>query len=192
MNIEYETMSGLINTPYLYSTIRVGLIGKDSEEVAECLYDEAGQYCDGVNRAIAQFRSPQYLTNNLMPYFELPHDKQTEQNIRMKIQSAYLTVQAVGAMLYARLDLTISEDLTVEELKAFAEQIEAQYRDGWGADFELQDIETSSGDVICLRLYHGDITFMLAMCLKNTLRKKWKNIKPRQLWKMICICQRMA
>ena len=55
-----------------------------------------------------------------------------EAEIRRKVRAAHVTVEASGELLYARLDLDMTEDLTVSELEAFAEQIESQYRDEIG------------------------------------------------------------
>lgn len=84
-----------------------------------------------------------------------------ERSIRQKIQSACVTVEASGPILYARLDLSMTADLTGDELDAFTAQMESQYRDGWGAEFELQTIQTEKGG-ICLRLWSDDIEFFTA------------------------------
>lgn len=159
MNTNDEVMSGLIHTPQLYSTVRISLIDQDSNEAMDCLYDEAAAYCQDIAYAIEHFDSPQYSKNDLMQYFVLPEDKQTEQAIRRKIQSARLSVQSVGTKLYAKLELTMSSDLTMEELEVFTNQIESQFKDGWGAEFEMQNIKTNCSDIVCLRLFHDGLTF---------------------------------
>lgn len=162
MSLYYTVMSGLINNPRLYSTIRVGLVDADTNETIENLYDDATQFCDDIGRAMAEFKTPKYPTNNLMEYFSLPDNKQMKKSIKQKIQLAYPTVCASDKTLYAALDLSMSADLSVEEFKIFAEQIKSQYWDGWGAEFESSNILTRSKDVIYLRLYHPEIEFYTA------------------------------
>lgn len=164
MNIHYNCkfdndMSGLINVPCLYSTVRVSLLEKDSDEVSEALYDFAAQYCYDAAFAMAQFKNDKYSSNDFMQYFELTDNKQMESLIKQKVKTARLSTQAIGETLFAVLRLNMVEDLTIEEMEVFANQIEHQYKDGWGADFEMQNILASSLDVIALRLWHDDLTF---------------------------------
>lgn len=146
----------------LFSTVRVSLLDTNTYEVVEPLYDQAAEYKEDIARAMSSFKTPEYPTHNLMHYFSLPENKQMEDSIKSKIQSALPTVQAVQKKLYAALDLTMTSDLTSDEFIAFREQIETQYRDGWGAEFELSNIPTDRGDTVCLRLYHQDIEFYTA------------------------------
>lgn len=163
---EYN-MSGIINAPRLYSTVRVSLMEKDSDEVAEALYDKAAQYCDDVASAIVQFQNEEYQTNDLMQYFELPDYKQMEEMIKQKVKTAFLTTQSRRDTLFAVLELDLTEDLTVEELEVFAKQIEHQYMNGWGGDFEVQNILTSTSDVIALRLWHDELVFYTGEVFEN-------------------------
>lgn len=156
-----ELLSGLIANPHLYSTIHASLIDTETDEPIEALYDRAGQYQEIISSGIESFRTTDYPNNDLMRYFKLPDNPQMERSIRQKVQSAYVNVEASGLRLYARLDLFMTADLTDDELDAFTGQIEAQYRDGWGAEFELQTIPTERGG-ICLRLWSDDIEFFTA------------------------------
>ena len=52
-----------------------------------------------------------------------------------------------------------TNDLTFEELDAFTEQIEVQYRDGWGEAFELLNIPAGE-EAVFLRLWHDEISFL--------------------------------
>lgn len=156
-----ENMSGLIDNPRLYSTVHVCLLDKNFD-VAEALYGEAAEYRENINNAITDFLTQDYPTNDLMRYFSLPGRKTMEASIREKIQSAKLVVCSVYDTLYAVLDLNMSADLIEDEFKAFQQQIESQYRDGWGAEFELQNIKTGGPDVVCLRLSYDGVTFYTA------------------------------
>ena len=48
-------MSGLIENPKLYSTIRVSLMEKEGGEVAEALYDHAACYEQDIAQAMKDF-----------------------------------------------------------------------------------------------------------------------------------------
>ena len=156
-----EMLSGLIANPHLYSTIHASRIDMETDEPIEALYDHAGQYQEAISHSIEAFRAQDYPSNDLMQYFKLPDNPKMERSIRQKIQSACVTVEASGPLLYARLDLSMTADLTGDELDAFTAQMESQYRDGWGAEFELQTIQTEKGG-ICLRLWSDDIEFFTA------------------------------
>lgn len=156
-----EAWSGLMENPHLYSTVHASLIDMETDEPIEALYDYAGQYQEVISRGIEAFRSQDYPSNNLMQYFYLPDNPMMEWAIRQKLQSAHITVESSGPRLYARLDLCMVADLTCNELYAFTNQIESQYRDGWGAEFELQVIPIKE-DGIVLRLWNDDISFFTA------------------------------
>ena len=157
----WGNLTGLSENPRIYSTVHVGLVDRESGEVVEALYDHAAQYQESLALALAQFSTVEYPDGNLMQYFSLPDNRPLETAIKGKIQEARLTTHAVGKTLYAALDLTMSADLTDEELDAFQEQIESQYRDGWGAEFELANF-CAGADFVCMRLYHDDLHFYAA------------------------------
>ena len=85
-------MSGLIDSRKLYSTLRVSLLEKEGGEVAEALYDYAACYEQDIAKAMEEFRTERFPTNDLMRYFSLPH-KQLETAIRSKVLS-YLSWEA--------------------------------------------------------------------------------------------------
>lgn len=158
---ELADLSGLIADPHLYSTVHVTLLDSADGEAIEPLYDRAGQYQEAISKGIAAFHTEQHPSNDLMQHFRLPDDPKMEQSIRNKVQSACVSVEASEEVLYARLDLSMSADLTHEELDAFTGQIESQYRDGWGAEFEVLTIPAGK-EAVCLRLWNDDIRFFPA------------------------------
>lgn len=162
MGIYFTPTAGLLKNPRLYSTVRVSLIDAETNEVIEALYDEAAQYEKSIAREMASFQTDLHPTNNLMAYFEIPDNPDAESRIKEKVLSACPTVCAVGKELYAALDLELKDDLTDTELYIFAEQIQSQYADGWGAEFEERNILTSTGETVSLRLFHSDIDFSTA------------------------------
>lgn len=157
MDLHYEAMSGLMDNPCLFSTIRAGLIDLETGEVVDALYDEAGQYCEAISNSLDTFQTDEYPANDLMLYLHWDQP-QMEAEIRSKVRSAHITVETSGKVLYAKLELDLVKDLTAAELDAFTEQVACQYRDGWGAQFELVNIPVSD-HAVCLRLWHDEISF---------------------------------
>lgn len=179
MGINYEKMAGLLGNPHLYSTVHVCLIDAESDEVEEALYDEAAQYREDIARSMESFRTDEYPENNLMTYFKIPDDPELEAQIRKKVKTARPTVKSSGTTLYASLELELTDDLTEDEFLAFVEQIRSQYRDGWGAEFELQTIESGT-DRVCLCLYHSDMEFYTANALETWAHQKEQESIPEQ------------
>lgn len=167
MEIYYTPTAGLLNHPRLYSTVRISLVDVDTNEIIESLYDKAAQYEKCISREMAAFHTDLYPTNNLMAYFELPSNTVVENQIKEKVLSAHPTICAVEEELYAVLELELTDDLTETELHIFADQIRSQYEYGWGAEFELQDILTDTGEAVCLRLFHSDINFYTASAFER-------------------------
>ena len=158
METNFE-LSGLIADPHLYSTIFVCSVDPKSGELVDALYDIAAPYQEAISKSLKSFHTRKYPDNNLMRYFKLTDNPQMEASIKGKIRSAYVDVEAWGELLYARLDLDMTADLTFEELDAFTEQIEVQYRDGWGEAFELLNIPAGE-EAVFLRLWHDEISFL--------------------------------
>jgi len=151
-------MSDLINNPRIYSTVQVCLVERDSLEVTDNLYGEAAQYKDDIALAISRIRCEHYPYNDLMKYFRC-EDKGLEASIKDKIQSAIITVRSREDTLYAAVDLDMAADLTEDEYEALQVHLEDEYDSGWGAEFALVNIETSSSEVVCMRLSHANLTF---------------------------------
>ena len=158
VELHYEATAGLLTDPCLYSTIRAGRVDPETGETVEALYDDAGQYCESIAQRLDAFHTDEYPANDMMRYLHWPDDPQMEAAIRDKVRSAHVTVEANGATLYAKLELEMTADLTISEFEAFTKQVECQYRDGWGAEFELITIPTSDAPIY-LRLWHDDIAF---------------------------------
>lgn len=75
MTIRYIPMSGLIDNPKLYSTLRLNLMEGDTLEAQEALYDSGVCYYQDIVQEMKNFHTDEYPTNDLMQYFSLPYDK---------------------------------------------------------------------------------------------------------------------
>ena len=171
VDLHYKAMAGLMAAPCLYSTIRAGRVNPETGEAVEALYEEVGQYCEAITRHLDIFRTDAYPANDLMRYLHWPDDPQMDTEIRRKVRSAHITAEACGTTLYAKLELDMTEDLTVEELEVFTKQVERQYQDGWGAEFELITIPTPD-EPVYLRLWHDDIAFFTGAVKNGFLEQR--------------------
>lgn len=139
----------------LVSPIWVGLVDEEYGGSPECLYDSAIEYEADIRAALFAFLEKEGSGRDLMAGFSLPEAQELEAAIRSKVSAARLDVSAAGGSLRAAVKVETSASLTREELDALMEQIEAQYRDGWGSAFELEDIPAGRGGVIYARLHHS-------------------------------------
>lgn len=171
MELYCEALSGLLGNPHLYSTIRAGQVDPETGETVEALYDEAAQYCGDIAQWLKSYQTEDCPAGDLMRCLHWPDDPNMEAEIRRKVRSAHVTAEASGSLLYARLDLDMTADLTVPELEAFTEQVESQYRDGWGAELETVNIPTADGAVY-LRLWHEDIAFFTGAAKEDFERRQ--------------------
>lgn len=144
-------------TAQILSPLYVGVLD-ELGETGDCLYDTAVQYRDVISQAFSNFKTAEYPSPNLMRYFSWPSDYYMENQIRSKIETAFLTAVVENGRLCSCLNLELDSPLSYEESLVLQEQMEKQYRDGWGEAFELQDIRASAGESIYARLYHdGDM-----------------------------------
>ena len=66
MTIRYIPMSGLIDNPKLYSTLRLNLMEGDTLEAQEALYDSGVCYYQDIVQEMKNFHTDEYPTNDLM------------------------------------------------------------------------------------------------------------------------------
>lgn len=144
-------------TKRFYSPIWVSVIDQETGQIPECLYDNAVQYADDINRALHEFFS--HPEHDIMTNFTLPGAPETEAALRAKVHAVRLSAKAIGSSLYAELTLELTGDLTGDELDCLLTQIKDQCRNGFGEDFELLDILTAQGDVVAARLGHDGLGF---------------------------------
>lgn len=107
-----------------------------------------------------------------MTHFSLSDEPEMEAALRAKISAARLGTGIIEDRLYAVVNLVLSAELTEEERDAFSDMLEAQYRDGWGQDFEVQSILTAQGEELCARLYHDGLTFLTGEEISSRERQR--------------------
>jgi hypothetical protein len=69
------------------------------------------------------------------------------QAVEKKVFSAFPAVELYDGALYGILECRFTEPLTSDELKILKEYWLGQMSDGWGEDFEQQEIHTGSGEL---------------------------------------------
>lgn len=143
----------------IFSPIWVGVVDQEYGEIPECLYDTGTEYEQDIRTAIRNFLAHAVPDGDLMNGFSLPQDPETEAAVRAKVHAARLDVCVEEGSLCAVVDVECADVLSGEELEALLDHIEGQYRDGWGADFELTDIPTAQGELIFARMYNDCLTF---------------------------------
>ena len=132
--------------PKLISPIWVSMRGADDNSIPDCLYDQSAPYEQDVRRILHSLHSDEFPNTDLMTYFVLPDDPEMEAVIRSKIHAAPLSIQAIGNTLYAVVEPELSAELSETELQIFVNQLEYQFQDGWGAEFEVTQVLTPQGD----------------------------------------------
>ena len=75
---------------------------------------------------------------------------------RAKIQSMIWEFESVNGCLYGKVNVTISEELTEEEIEAVREYICGQNSDGLGEGFEQQPIRIDDGEIYVSFWEYGD------------------------------------
>ena len=143
--------------PRIFSPIWVSIGEAEEYWSPECLYDNSAPIAQNIYEALQKFHSEPSVGIDLMKYFSWPSDREVDYRVRLKIQSARLNVCAVGKTAYAVVDLETSAELTDKEWDAFTCQLEYQYQQGWGAEFEVTDIPIGNNQMILARLCQEDL-----------------------------------
>ena len=78
---------------------------------------------------------------NLMPYF----DEGRNPGVRKKVLSAVPTVEIRDGELMGCTTVKLKEPLTEAEMQDLQDYLKGQFSDGWGEDFEQQEIQTGDG-----------------------------------------------
>lgn len=139
----------------ILSPIWVSVREAGTSDTPDCIYDKAARYEQDVCRALQEFQS--LPGNDFMSRLSMPEDPEMEAAIRGKIQDAQIRAYAIGESLYASLELGLSASLTEEELDALTDQLEEQYQNGLGAEFELLCILTAEGEDLAVRLGNSEL-----------------------------------
>lgn len=132
--------------PKLLSPIWISVREVGDDGSPDCLYDQSAPYEQDVRRILHNLHSAEFSSTDLMTYFTLPDNREMEAVIRSKIRTAPLRLQAIGSTLYAIVEPELSAMLTEDELQTLVGQLEYQFQNGWGAEFEITSTVTSQGD----------------------------------------------
>ena len=78
---------------------------------------------------------------NLMPYF----DEDRNPGVKKKVLSAVPTVEIRDGELMGCTTVKLKASLTEAEMQDLQDYLKGQFSDGWGEDFEQQEIQTGDG-----------------------------------------------
>ena len=96
-------------------------------------------YEESIREAVEQRDSDD--GGNLMPYF----DEDRNPSVKKKVLSAVPTVEIRDGELMGCTTVKLKEPLTEAEMQDLQDYLKGQFSDGWGEDFEQQEIQTGDG-----------------------------------------------
>lgn len=96
-------------------------------------------YEESIREAVEQRDSDD--GGNLMPYF----DEDRNPSVKKKVLSAVPTVEIRDGELMGCTTVKLKEPLTEAEMQDLQDYLKGQFFDGWGEDFEQQEIQTGDG-----------------------------------------------
>ena len=96
-------------------------------------------YVDSIQKAVKQRSSDD--GRNLMLYF----DEERNPNVKAKTLSAIPSVEIRGDELKGCTTVRLKEPLTEAEMQDLQGYLKSQFCDGWGEDFQQQEIQTCDG-----------------------------------------------
>lgn len=111
-----------------------------------CEYD--GTYAD-IHRGEIERKFDGYNDYDMVDYFHGSKSAQT------KLQSMIWGFESVNGCLYGKVDVTLSEDLTAEEVEVVKDYICGQNSDGLGEGFEQQEIRIGYDEEIQVSFWHS-------------------------------------
>ena len=118
---EYGWNNGVADYPTLFSGV------------------DMAYYEESIREAVEQRDSDD--GGNLMPYF----DEDRNPGVRKKVLSAVPTVEIRGDELKGCTTVRLKEPLTEAEMQDLQGYLKSQFCDGWGEDFQQQEIQTCDG-----------------------------------------------
>ena len=111
-----------------------------------------GRYAD-IHRGEIERRFDGYNDDDMVDYF----DEYDSKTAKAKLRSMIWGFESVDGCLYGKVDVTLSEELTEEEVIAVKDYICGQNSDGLGEGFEQQVIRISYDVEIYVSFWHhGD------------------------------------
>ena len=110
-----------------------------------------GAYADDYRSKIER-RFDGYNDDDMADYFNESDSK----TAKAKLQSMIWGFESVNGCLYGKVSVTLSEELTSEEVEAVKDYICGQNSDGLGEGFEQQEIRTDDGEIYVSFWHRGD------------------------------------
>ena len=122
-------------------------------ERGDCEWSEGGEYGGeyaDMYRCVIERKFDGYNYDDMVDYF----DESDSETAKAKLQSMIWGFESVNGCLYGKVDVTLSEELTEEEIEAVKEYICGQNSDGLGEGFEQQEIRIGYDEEIYVSFWH--------------------------------------
>lgn len=110
-----------------------------------------GEYVDEYRSDIEK-RFDEYNIDDMVDYF----DESDGETTKKKLQSMIWGFESVNGCLYGKVNVTLSEELTSEEVEAVKDYICGQNSDGLGEGFEQQPIRINNEEIYVSFWYCGN------------------------------------
>lgn len=134
-----------------YFPLTVNVCERDDYEWSDG-YKYDGKYADEHRSAIER-KFDGYNDEDMAEYF----DEYDSATAKEKLQSMIWGFESVNGCLYGKVNVTLSEELTQEEIEAVKDYICGQNSDGLGEGFEQQEIRIGYDEEIYVSFWHrGD------------------------------------
>ena len=130
-----------------YFPLKVAICKRGDCELSEG-GEYGGEYAD-MYRGEIERRFDGYNDYGMVDYFD------ERETAKAKIQSMIWGFESVCGCLYGKVDVTLSEELTEEEIEAVQEFIYGQNSDGLGEGFEQQEIRVGYDEEIYVSFWHS-------------------------------------
>lgn len=135
-----------------YFPLTVGIRARGEYDWSDDCEERDGTYADKYRGEIER-KFDGYNDYDMVDYF----DESDSETAKSKLQSMIWGFESVRGCLYGKVDVTLSEELTEDEVDAVKDYICGQNSDGLGEGFEQQEIRTSYDEEIYVSFWHyGD------------------------------------